>query len=49
MDSLEPDPNSDASFIDYGTLRVSKKSRNLFVIAGYFEYLQNLDDDTKVD
>ncbi|XP_039433811.1 uncharacterized protein LOC120416193 [Culex pipiens pallens] len=48
MDSLEPDPNSDASFIDYGTLRVSKKSRNLFVIAGYFEYLQNLDDDTKV-
>ncbi|XP_039433816.1 uncharacterized protein LOC120416197 [Culex pipiens pallens] len=49
LDSLEPNPNSDKAFINYGTLRVSKKSRNLFVVAGYFEYLQNVDDNTKVD
>ncbi|EAT41910.1 AAEL006503-PA [Aedes aegypti] len=48
LDSFEPYSGTDPSFIDYGTLRVSKKSRNVFVIDGKFELFQNGGDETRI-
>ncbi|XP_055644757.1 uncharacterized protein LOC129780469 [Toxorhynchites rutilus septentrionalis] len=48
INSFEPNSKTDPAFMDYGTLRVAKKSRNLFVIAGEFEFFTNMDDSTKI-
>ncbi|KXJ77181.1 hypothetical protein RP20_CCG008148 [Aedes albopictus] len=48
IDSFEPYSGTDPTFIDYGTLRVSKKSRNVFVIDGKFEIFQNGGDETRI-
>ncbi|XP_062554886.1 uncharacterized protein LOC134219980 isoform X3 [Armigeres subalbatus] len=48
LDSFEPYSGTDPNFIDYGTLRVSKKSRNLFVIDGKYELFQNGGDEVRI-
>ncbi len=48
MLSFEIMPETDKSFIDTGTLRLKKKSRNQFTITGDFEQLQNIGPELEV-
>ncbi|KXJ69247.1 hypothetical protein RP20_CCG028118 [Aedes albopictus] len=41
------DPKTDPNFYKPGTLRITKKSRNLMVVAGSFELLQNAGEDVQ--
>ncbi|XP_053690730.1 uncharacterized protein LOC128739276 [Sabethes cyaneus] len=42
LESFLPDPESDPTLVDYGTLRVYKKSRDCLIVTGYFIILRNL-------
>jgi hypothetical protein len=48
MHSFEVMPETDKSFIDTGTLRLKKKSRNQFTVSGEFEQLQNIGPELEV-
>lgn len=43
--SFKPYPNSKPDFINYGDLRLSKKSRNSFVITGSFSLFMNIGNE----
>lgn len=47
IDSFVPDPGSDANVVDFGTIRLTKKARNHFVISGTFEIFRNIGNDAK--
>ncbi|XP_058447086.1 uncharacterized protein LOC131427689 [Malaya genurostris] len=48
IDSFEPEPGFDTSYITVGSVRVSRKSRNRFAISGEFELYQNLGNENEV-
>lgn len=45
LESFDSLPDSDPTFMNYGTVRVSKKKRNLFVLSGEFEFMKNFGDE----
>ncbi|XP_065090371.1 uncharacterized protein LOC135711430 [Ochlerotatus camptorhynchus] len=47
MSGLKLDPSSDPEFLDMGTLRVTKKSRNLLVVSGTWECFQTMGDEVQ--
>lgn len=48
MDSFTPYPNSDPSYIDYGTVRIVKRSRSKLEISGNFTIFRNLGRELQV-
>lgn len=48
FESFEPYVNTDPTFMSYGTLRVTKKSRHTFVISGDFEIKRNIGNEITV-
>ncbi|XP_058465343.1 uncharacterized protein LOC131438946 [Malaya genurostris] len=48
IDRFEPFPNTDSSLLSFGTLRLSRKARNVFVVTGAFELFKNVDNDYKI-
>lgn len=48
FESFEPYVGTDPSFMSYGTLRVTKKSRQTFVISGDFEMKRNIGNEIMV-
>ncbi|EAT41906.1 AAEL006504-PA [Aedes aegypti] len=47
INSYRLDPETDPSVYKTGTLRVTKKSRNLVVVSGTWELLQNMGEDVE--
>jgi hypothetical protein len=45
LESFEPITDGDPSFINYGTLRVTKKSRNVFVLSGTAELKRSIGNE----
>ncbi|XP_055644106.1 uncharacterized protein LOC129780149 [Toxorhynchites rutilus septentrionalis] len=45
IDSFEPDSEIDSNYLKLGTLRVTRKKRNCFVITGDFELIKNWGND----
>lgn len=42
IDTFSPDPHyANSTFIDYGTLRVTKRGKNVYTISGDFELKRN--------
>ncbi|EDS33061.1 conserved hypothetical protein [Culex quinquefasciatus] len=48
IESLQPDPASDPTAFNLGTIRLSRKSRNSFRISGTYYMLRNLGNDARV-
>ncbi|XP_062556670.1 uncharacterized protein LOC134221492 [Armigeres subalbatus] len=45
INSYRMDPETDPKFFDPGTLRITKKSRNMLVVSGSYQSFENLGDD----
>jgi hypothetical protein len=45
LESFEPFTDVDPSFINYGTIRVTKKSRNVFVLSGTAELKRSMGNE----
>ncbi|XP_065090186.1 uncharacterized protein LOC135711324 [Ochlerotatus camptorhynchus] len=48
IDSFQPDPNIAEDYITLGTLRVTRKKRNSYIIIGDFELQQNWGNENMV-
>ncbi|EAT41907.1 AAEL006495-PA [Aedes aegypti] len=48
INSYRLDPETDQSFYKPGTLRLTKKSRNMLVVSGTWEFLQNMGADIQI-
>lgn len=48
FDSFEPYAGTDPNFMSFGTLRITKKSRHMFVISGDFDFKKNMGNEITV-
>lgn len=48
IESFQGTADTDPNFINFGTTRVTKKSRHVFVISGDFEILKNLGNEYNI-
>lgn len=49
LESFKPSSRSDQDLIDYGTLRITKVSKNNFTISGDFSLKKNVANEKRVE
>ena len=48
VEKFSPIRTNDETFMDYGTFRAARKSKNLYILAGNLEFKRNVGDKTNV-